>query len=95
MVLPDLPDEIRMAMADTPARLRTAAGDERGRRDGAQRAMFEAEIAEACGPKGKHDAKRAAVRYGHGGGSVTLGGRRMAVTRPRAHRRRARGAAEQ
>ena len=25
-------------------------------------AMFEAEIAEACGPKGKHDPDRAAVR---------------------------------
>ena len=38
-------------------------------------AMFEAEIAEACGPKGKHDAERAAVRHGAGRGSVTLGGR--------------------
>ena len=33
-------------------------------------AMFEAEIAEACGPKGKHDAGRAAVRHGAGKGSV-------------------------
>ena len=47
-------------------------------------AMFEAEITEACGPKGKHDAKRAAVRHGSGRGSVTLGGRRVAVGRPRA-----------
>jgi len=47
-------------------------------------AMFAAEIAEACGPKGKHDANRAAVRHGQGRGSVTLGGRRVAVDRPRA-----------
>jgi hypothetical protein len=47
-------------------------------------AMFEAEIAAACGPKGKHDPSRAAVRHGQGRGSVTLGGRRVAVTRPRA-----------
>jgi hypothetical protein len=40
-------------------------------------AMFEAEITEACGAKGKHDAKRAVVRHGYGGGSVTLGGRRV------------------
>jgi transposase-like protein len=47
-------------------------------------AMFEAEIAAVCGPKGKHDAGRAAVRHGTGKGSVTLGGRRVPVTRPRA-----------
>ena len=29
-------------------------------------AMFEAEIAEACGPKGKHDPNRTAVRHGSG-----------------------------
>ena len=29
-------------------------------------AMFDAEIAQACGPKGKHDAGRAAVRHGTG-----------------------------
>jgi putative transposase len=47
-------------------------------------AMFEAEIAAVCGPKGKHDAGRAAVRHGTGKGSVILGGRRVPVTRPRA-----------
>ena len=44
-------------------------------------AMFEAEIAEVCGPKGKHDPDRAAVRHGPGKGSVTLGGRRVPVDR--------------
>ena len=47
-------------------------------------AMFEAEIAEVCGPKGKHDANRAAVCHGQGRGWVTLGGRKVVVTRPRA-----------
>src|SRR4030095_1342563 len=35
------------------------------------------------GPKGKHDPDRTAVRHGHEQGSVTLGGRRVAVQRPR------------
>jgi len=47
-------------------------------------AMFEAEMAEVCGPKGKHNRGRAAVRHGTGKGSVALGGRRVPVDRPRA-----------
>ena len=47
-------------------------------------AMFDAEISQVCGPRGRHDTNRAAVRHGAGRGSVTLGGRRVAVTRPRA-----------
>jgi putative transposase len=35
------------------------------------------------GPKGMHDAGRAAVRHGHEAGEVTLGGRRVRVDRPR------------
>ena len=35
------------------------------------------------GPKGKHDCDRTAVRHGHESGEVTLGGRRVAVERPR------------
>src|SRR6476620_9885310 len=46
--------------------------------------MFEAEIVETCGPKGKHNQHRAAVRHGSEKGSVTRGGRRVAVARPRA-----------
>ena len=38
---------------------------------------------EVVGPKGKHDPERAAVRHGHEGGSMTLGGRRTKVRRPR------------
>ncbi|MDQ3095545.1 MAG: IS256 family transposase, partial [Actinomycetota bacterium] len=47
-------------------------------------AMFEAEVTAVAGPKGKHDPARTAVRHGTEKGSVTLGGRRVPVTRPRA-----------
>jgi putative transposase len=46
-------------------------------------AMMNADVEAACGPKGKHDPRRAAVRHGAGDGSVTLGGRRVPVQRPR------------
>jgi len=46
-------------------------------------AMMEADVTAACGPKGRHDPKRRAVRHGHGAGSVSLGGRRVPVRRPR------------
>ena len=46
--------------------------------------LLEEEVVEVVGPKGKHDPDRAAVRHGHEGGEVTLGGRRVAVERPRA-----------
>jgi putative transposase len=83
--LPDLPEEIQLAMAD----IADAAGEGLLAMSVAaglavMAAMFEAEIAEACGPKGKHDSDRAALRHGTGRGSVTLGGRRVRVDRPRA-----------
>jgi len=46
-------------------------------------ALMEQDVAAVCGPRGKHDPQRSATRHGHGGGSVTLGGRRVPVTRPR------------
>ena len=45
--------------------------------------LLEEEVEGVVGPKGKHDPDRAAVRHGHGAGEVTLGGRRVAVERPR------------
>ena len=45
--------------------------------------LMEEEVDEVVGPKGKHDPGRAAVRHGHAAGEVTLGGRRVAVERPR------------
>ena len=41
------------------------------------------DVAGLCGPKGRHDLGRAAVRHGSEAGSVTLGGRRVGVRRPR------------
>jgi len=45
--------------------------------------LMEEEVADVVGPKGRHDPGRSAVRHGHTGGEVTLGGRRVAVARPR------------
>jgi len=45
--------------------------------------LMEENVTAVCGPKGKHDPGREAVRHGAGAGSVTLGGRRLPVTRPR------------
>jgi putative transposase len=81
----DLPAEVRLALVDIAGAARegllamsVAAGM------AVMQAMFDAEITAACGPKGKHDPDRAAVRHGAGQGSVVLGGRRVPVTRPRA-----------
>jgi transposase-like protein len=45
--------------------------------------MLEEEVDEVVGPKGKWNPERAAIRHGHDGGEVTLGGRRVPVSRPR------------
>jgi putative transposase len=45
--------------------------------------LMEAEVTEVVGPKGKHDPDRTAKRHGHEDGSMTLGGRRVSVSRPR------------
>jgi transposase-like protein len=45
--------------------------------------LMEADVVAACGPRGKHDPDRRATRHGTERGSVTLGGRRVPVTRPR------------
>jgi putative transposase len=83
--LPELSEELRLSLADIAGAAReglmamsVAAGL------AVMQAMFDAEIAAAAGPKGKHDPQRAAVRHGSGNGSVTLGGRRVPATRPRA-----------
>jgi putative transposase len=45
--------------------------------------LMELEVTEVVGPKGKHDPDRTAKRHGHEDGSMTLGGRRVQVSRPR------------
>jgi transposase-like protein len=54
--------------------------------------MLEAEVCEVVGPKNAKLPDRTAVRHGHEAGEVTLGGRRVAVQRPRV--RSADGASE-
>jgi putative transposase len=46
-------------------------------------AMFSEDAARLCGPEGRHNPDRAGYRHGSEAGSVTLGGRRIPVTRPR------------
>ena len=45
--------------------------------------LMELEIDAVVGPKGQHNPDRVAKRHGHEDGSLTLGGRRVAVRRPR------------
>jgi putative transposase len=45
--------------------------------------LMELEVDEVVGPRGKHNRDRVAVRHGHEDGSMTLGGRRVQVRRPR------------
>jgi len=45
--------------------------------------MMQTEVAGLAGPKGRHDAGRSHVRHGSEAGSVTLGGRKVAMRRPR------------
>ncbi len=45
--------------------------------------LMEADVETAAGPKGRQNPDRIAVRHGTGAGSVTLGGRRVPVVRPR------------
>jgi putative transposase len=46
-------------------------------------AIMEEDVTAKCGPRGRHDPERVAVRHGRERGSVSLGGRRVPVTRPR------------
>src|SRR3954465_6823029 len=45
--------------------------------------LMECEVTEVVGSKGKHNPDRVAKRHGHEDGSMTLGGRRVQVRRPR------------
>jgi putative transposase len=45
--------------------------------------LMEEEVDEVVGPMGRHDPERTAVRHGREAGEVTLGGRRVALERPR------------
>jgi putative transposase len=54
--------------------------------------VMEENVIAICGPKGRHDPTRSAVRHGREDGTVVLGGRQLSVRRPRV--RSADGSAE-
>ena len=79
-----VPDEVTIAMGEIAEDMRegllalaVGAGLQ------VMASLMEADVAAACGPRGKHDPERTAVRHGRERGSVTLGGRRVGVERPR------------
>jgi len=79
-----VPDEVSVAMEEIVADMRegllalaVGAGLQ------VMQQLMEADVAAVCGPRGRHDPDRAATRHGSGRGSVTLGGRRVPVSRPR------------
>mgnify|MGYP006952616720 CR=1 FL=1 len=79
-----MPDTVTLAMADLAETVREgllalAVGVGFGVMD----VMMEESVTDLCGPKGVHDPDRSAVRHGSEDGSVTLGGRRVPVRRPR------------
>jgi hypothetical protein len=83
--LPDLPDEVRIALSEVATSAREgllAMSVATGLK--VMAAMMEAEVTELAGPRGKHDPNRAVGRHGSARTSVTLGSRRVPVTRPRA-----------
>ncbi len=84
-----VPDQVSVAMGEIAADLREgllALAVGAGLQVMTQ--LMEADVAAACGPRGQHDPDRQASRHGTGAGSVTLGGRRVPVSRPRGPRRR-------
>lgn len=79
-----MPDTVTLAMADLAETVREgllalAVGVGFGVMD----VMMEESVTDLCGPKGVHDPERVALRHGSEDGSVTLGGRRVPVRRPR------------
>ena len=81
---PAVPEQVSVALAELAGEMREgllalAVGT------GLQvmAAIMEADVTAVCGPKGRHDPERTATRHGHGAGSVSLGGRRVPVQRPR------------
>ena len=80
----DLPDTVSVAMGDLAETMRegllalaVGAGLQ------VMQVMMADSVTELCGPKGRHDSDRSALRHGSEDGSVTLGGRRVPVRRPR------------
>lgn len=79
-----VPEQVSVAMSEIAADVREgllALAVGAGLQVMAQ--LMEADVTAVCGPRGKHNPDRTASRHGTERGSVTLGGRRVPVTRPR------------
>jgi transposase-like protein len=79
-----VPDEVSVALAEIAESakegllaLAVGAGLQ------VMQALMEESVTALAGPRGRHDPDRTAVRHGLERGSVTLGGRRVPVQRPR------------
>jgi transposase-like protein len=84
MSAPAVPEMVSVALAELAGQMRegllalaVGAGLQ------VMAAIMEEDVTAVCGPKGYQDPERTATRHGHGPGSVTLGGRRVPVARPR------------
>lgn len=79
-----MPESVQVAMAEIAGSVRegllalaVGAGMQ------VMAAMLEESVTVLCGPRGKHNRDRTAVRHGSEAGSVVLGGRKVPVRRPR------------
>ena len=81
---PRLPERVSVAMAEIAEHMRRGpAGVGRGRRPAGDGGVDGGRRDRAGRPEGPPRPDRTAVRHGREGGSVTLGGRRVPVRRPR------------
>src|SRR5580700_5072559 len=71
------PEELKEALKEGLMALSVEAGQQ------VLSQMLAEDAERLVGPKGKHNPGRSAVRHGTEAGSVTLGGRRIAVEKPR------------
>ena len=79
-----MPDTVTLAMADLAETVKEGLlALAVGAGFGVMEVMMQESVTSLCGPKGVHDPDRSAVRHGSEDGSVTLGGRRVPVRRPR------------
>ena len=80
----DLPESVQLALGDLAGAAREGLlALSVGVGLGVMAELMSAEVDEVVGPKGRHDAGRSAHRHGTENGSLTLGGRRVGVERPR------------
>ncbi len=79
-----LPASVSVAMADIAATMREGLlAMAVGAGLSVMQTLMDESVTAICGAKGKHQPDREAVRHGTEDGSVTLGGRRVSVRRPR------------